>query len=39
MSSQTPDANGNYPLDWLWTNGSANAVDWANPGKNSKTVF
>lgn len=28
-----------YNLDALWTNGSANSQDWANPGKNSKTVY
>ena len=28
-----------YPLDILWNNGSANDQDWANPGKNSKSVY
>ena len=27
-----------YLLDQLWVNGSANAYDWSNPGKNSKVV-
>jgi hypothetical protein len=35
MRSQTPP----YDLvDPLWSNGSANSHDWANPGKNSKVV-
>lgn len=35
MRSQTAP----YGLDQLWTNGSANNLDWANPGKNSVTKF
>lgn len=34
MRSQTPP----YNLDQLWVNGSANSIDWSNPGKNSKDV-
>jgi hypothetical protein len=28
-----------YGLDILWTNGTANASDWANPGKNSQKSY
>jgi hypothetical protein len=35
MRSQTAP----YGLDLLWTNGSADAEDWANPGKNNKDKF
>lgn len=28
-----------YNLDQLWTNGTANVQDWANPGKNSATTY
>jgi len=35
MRSQTSP----YGLDVLWSNGTANAEDWANPGKNSATTY
>jgi len=35
MRSQTAP----YNLDQLWTNGSANGEDWANPGKNSYPAY
>lgn len=38
MRSQSGQ-NGVYPLDVLWENGTADASDWSNPGKNSKQKF